>query len=104
MSAKDPNNAKGARAGATTLGTANIPGPTTGAVLPCAKKHWFGIRVVDEAGKAVPGVKVKLKLTDGTTPVITIDETGSYTTAKCLDPGNCDVSFPDLFDVEWKPQ
>ncbi len=104
MSAKDPKNAKEAKTGAGNLGEDKNPAPKEGVVQPCDKKHWFGVRVVDKKGKVVPGVKVKLKLTDGTTPVITIDKTGAYKTTKCLNPGNCEVSFPDLFDVEWKPQ
>ncbi len=104
MSSKDPQTAKNAQQGANNLGGNNGPQGGNGAVLPCQKKHWFGIRVVDEKGKPVPGVKVKLKLTDGTTPAITIDDTGGYTTAKCLEAGNCEVTFPELFDVEWKPQ
>ena len=104
MSAKDPQNAKNAKEGTGNLGTGTNPAPKQDTVLPCQKKHWFGIRVVDEKGKAVAGVKVSLKLTDGTTPTITTDKSGSYKTDKCLSPGDCEVSFPDLFDVAWKPQ
>ena len=104
MSAKDSNNAKNAKDGAGNLGNGETPAPKEETVLPCQKKHWLGIRVVDEKGKAVSGVKVKLKLTDGTTPVITVDKSGNYKTAKCLSPGDCEISFPDLFDVEWKPK
>ena len=104
MSAKDPKNAKGAKEGGGGLGGGKNPAPKGAPVLPCKKKHWFGVRVVDEKGKVVPGVKVKLKLTDGTTPEIIIDKTGAYKTATTLDPGNCDVSFPDLFDAEWNPK
>jgi hypothetical protein len=104
MSAKDPKNAKGAKQGGGNLGGGKIPAPKGAPVQPCKKKHWFGVRVVDEKGKVVPGVKVKLKLTDGSTPVITIDKTGTHKTATTLDPGNCEVSFPDLFDAEWNPK
>jgi hypothetical protein len=104
MSAKDPQNAKQAKEGAENLGGGQNPVVQEKPVLPCRKKHWIGVRVVDDQGKPVPGVKVKLKLNDGTTPDITVGKTGSYTTPKNLDTGNCEVSFPELFDVEWKPQ
>jgi hypothetical protein len=73
------------------------------------KKDWIGVRVVDEDGKPVKDVKVRLKLTDGSVTTVDfasakLEADGSYRTEKILDPGDCEISFPDLFDVEWKAQ
>lgn len=104
MGSKNSKNAKTAQKGAKQLSDNPVPSPTVTPVQTCVPKHWIGVRVVDEAGKPVPGIKVTLKLTDGTNPTITTDSTGSYTTTKTLDAGNCEISFPDLFDLEWNPQ
>jgi hypothetical protein len=33
-----------------------------------------------------------------------LEPDGSYRTEKVLDPGLCEISFPDLDGSEWKPQ
>jgi len=104
MSSKAVDNANAAQTGAQNLGSAPNPNPQDPPVMPCQKKHWIGVRVVDENGKPVKGVQVKIKLTDGTTTDITIDKSGSYKTAKVLPPGNCEISLPKIYDPEWKPQ
>jgi hypothetical protein len=104
MSSKNANNGKNAKSGAgKDFNPAPIPVPKQDPV-PCAPKHWIGVRVVNEKGKPVAGVKLKLKLTDGTTPEVTSDKNGKYTTPKNLPAGNCEISFPDVFDLEWKEQ
>ncbi len=62
------------------------------------------MRVVDENGKALRGVRLKVKLTDGTTVDVTSDKNGKYTSAKSYPAGNCDITFPDTFNLEWKEQ
>jgi hypothetical protein len=103
MGSKDAKNAQNAQNGAQDLGNDQNPDQGGGGAQPC-KNHWIGVRVVDENGKAVAGVKMNLKLPDNSTSNITFDKKGSYTTPKNLDPGNCEISFPDLFDAEWTPQ
>ena len=76
---------------------------------PQKNKDWIGVRVIDESGKAVKDIKVKMKLTDGSVVTIdfastALDGDGSYKTARTIDPGDCEISFPDTYDIEWKPQ
>jgi hypothetical protein len=104
MSAKDPKNGNNAKAGAAKdCKAVPAPGGKANPVLGCEQKHWIGVRVVGEDGKPLAGVKIKLKLTDGTTRDVVSDANGKYVTDKVLPAGSCDISFPDLFDIEWQP-
>ncbi len=62
---------------------------------------WIEIELVDEAGKPVPGEKYSIKLPDGRTESGTLDGKGFARVAP-IDPGTCDVSFPDLDKDAWK--
>ena len=105
MSAKNPVNGKQAKDGAGQNFQQNpVPQAKANPVQECTPKHWIGVRVVDEMGKPVAGLKIKLKLTDGTTTEVTSDKQGKYTTAKVLPAGSCDISLPGVFDPEWKEQ
>jgi hypothetical protein len=73
------------------------------------KKHWFGIRVVDEAGKVLKDVTAQLSLTDGSSPSVDfsheeLEKDGTWRTQKVLESGQCEVSFPQIFNMEWWPQ
>jgi len=103
MSGKNPSNAKAAKDGAAKDFSASpAPDATEDPVPACEKKHWMAVRVVDERGKPVKDVKVKLKLSDGSTSNITTDKNGKFKTPKNLPPGNCTIALPDVFDAEWK--
>ena len=72
-------------------------------------KHWIGVKVVDEDGKAVKDVTVQCNMDDGFGfPVdlskAKLEADGSCKTAKVLEGANCSFTFPSLFDVEWWPQ
>jgi hypothetical protein len=96
--------------GAATQSQSSSPVPQGGQpVLPCQQKHWFGIRVVDEAGKVVKDVTAELLLTGGTQAVVdfsteTLEKDGTWRTQKVLESGQCVVSFPELYNLEWWPQ
>jgi len=105
MSSKDPGTGKAAKDGAANNFKADaMPDAKADPVLPCKTCHWLGVRVVNDKGKPVAGVKMKLTLTDGTTPVVTSDKNGKFATKKVLSPGTCTIAMPDLFDAEWKEQ
>ena len=76
---------------------------------PCPlKKHWIGIKVQDEDGKKVTDVKVNVKLPDGGSLSIdfgseTLESDGTYRTKKVLAPGKCDITFPEVYNLEWWP-
>jgi type VI secretion system secreted protein VgrG len=65
------------------------------------KKHWIGLKLVDEAGKPVPGEEYIITLPDGTTVASgTTDEKGEARVEN-IDPGNCKITFPNLDQDVW---
>ena len=91
----------------------SVPEPVDGKTAEnCPLKdntHWIAVRVVGEDdGKVIKDVSVKLKLTDGTERTVklsdvTLKRDGSYR-IDGLPAGVCDISLPETFDPEWKPQ
>jgi hypothetical protein len=79
--------------------------------LPCEKKdkHWVGVRVEDEDGKLVKPITVHMKLPDASELDVdmrtaALDGSGAFKTAVIYDPGNCEFSFPELYNLEWWPK
>ena len=67
------------------------------------KKHYIEIKLVDDAGKPVPGEPYKVTLPDGTTVADgTLDDKG-FARVDNIDPGSCKVTFPNLDKRTWKP-
>jgi hypothetical protein len=64
-------------------------------------KTWVGIAMVDDEGKPVPGQKYRVKTPDGVVHEGTLDAQGKAMISN-LDPGNCEISFPDIDGKEWK--
>lgn len=65
------------------------------------KKNWIEVHLVDEAGADVPNEAVKITLTDGTIAEGTTNEKGKFRVDN-IDPGNCQVTFPNLDQDAWK--
>ena len=110
MGAKDPETAKAAKAGADGHPDAEYPEREPRPVLPCQKKHWIAVRVEFEDGKLVEnGILMRLKLNNGETRDVTLhpgrQPDGKYSTGYILDLTSvCEVTFPDMYDVECKPR
>ena len=67
------------------------------------KKSWIEIQLNDETGNPMPGEPYKITLSDGTTVADgTLDEKGFARVAN-IDPGNCQVTFPNLDKDAWEP-
>jgi len=64
------------------------------------KTHWIEVELVDDAGQPVTGQTFEIKLPDGTYYTGTTDEKGKGKVTK-IDPGSCDISFPDLDQDAW---
>ena len=64
-------------------------------------KTWVEIELLTEAGKPVPHQRYRVKLPDGLVDEGTLDAKGRARFTR-LDPGMCEVSFPDLDGREWK--
>lgn len=65
------------------------------------RTSWIEIELVDEAGGPVPGEKYSIILPDGRTETGTLDGKGLARVAP-IDPGTCEVTFPDLDKAAWK--
>lgn len=65
-----------------------------------SEKTWIEIKLVDEQGDPVPGEKYEVKVPDGTLATGTLDEKG-YAKISGIDPGTCDISFPNLDKQAW---
>jgi hypothetical protein len=67
---------------------------------PTKPKTWIRFKLVDQDDKPIPNERYKLKLTDGTLKEGRLDSDGSVFESG-LDPGNCEISFPDLHEKDW---
>ena len=66
------------------------------------KAHYIEIALVDEAGKPVAGESVRVTLPDGKTLAEgCTNEKGEYK-VRGIDPGSCQICFPDLDQNAWE--
>lgn len=65
-----------------------------------SEKTWIEIKLVDEQGDPVPGERYEVKVPDGSVATGTLDEKG-YAKINGIDPGSCDISFPNLDKSAW---
>jgi hypothetical protein len=75
------------------------PPPT---VVSTDKKHWIEIAMVDENGNPVSGQGYKIVLPDGNVMTGRLDSRG-LARINGIDPGTCQVTFPDLDKTVWRP-
>jgi hypothetical protein len=66
-----------------------------------AVKTWISIRVLDEDGNPVPDVAYSVTLPDGSIMTGSLDDQGSARFDD-IDPGLCQVSFPEIHAKEFK--
>jgi hypothetical protein len=69
--------------------------------VPSPVKTWIEIVLIDDKGKPVPGEKYRLRITDGSMREGNLDSEGSVR-VNGIDPGSCEVSFPNLDGKEWR--
>jgi type VI secretion system secreted protein VgrG len=68
------------------------------------KKHYIEIQLYDDDGNPVPGEPYKVTLPDGTTIADgTLDDKG-FARVDNIDPGTCQVTFPNLDKDSWAPK
>ena len=77
--------------------------PAQKGVLPCQKKSWFAIRLVDDKDKMVAGLTLKLKVTGlGETERVTVTATDPLRIDQ-LDPGGkADVLSVESAEGGWE--
>jgi hypothetical protein len=77
--------------------------PQVQGVLPCEKKSWFAIRIVDDKDAVVEGLTLKLKITDlGDTDRITSKGVDPIKIETLAPGGKGDVTFIECDDVVWE--
>lgn len=118
LSPRDPDVADNARPGAAQAKTgSHARGKMTGGDIdpeapthdPSSKankdkKHWIEIELFDEEGNPVPGELYRITLPDGTTVASgTLDDKG-FARVDHIDPGTCQVTFPNLDKDVWRPK
>jgi type VI secretion system secreted protein VgrG len=82
----------------------NAPTHNPNAPANADKKHWIEIQLNDDDGKPVPGEPYKVTLADGTTVADgTLDDKG-FARVDNIDPGTCQVTFPNLDKRSWDPK
>jgi type VI secretion system secreted protein VgrG len=65
------------------------------------EKSWVEIELVDEQGNPVPGERYEIKTPDGRLAKGTLDGKG-FARVSGIDPGNCEITFPELDKDAWK--
>lgn len=75
--------------------------PVGAGVQACVKKSWIGIKLVDQENNPVPGELYQVELPNGSKVKGKLDATGVATINE-IDPGTCEVSFPNRDANDWK--
>lgn len=65
-------------------------------------RDWIAIELVDEKGKPIPNERFRIELPDGSYTEGKLDGAGQAR-LNDIDPGTCQVTFPDIDGKEWKP-
>lgn len=78
------------------------PPPAAPPPRPTATKTWIEIELVDDKGKPVVGERYRIVLPDGSQEEERLDGHGRARINN-LDPGECQISFPDIDGREWGP-
>jgi hypothetical protein len=66
-----------------------------------AKKTWVEFQLLDQDGEPVAGARYRLKITDGSVREGSLNELGRVR-VNGIDPGTCQISFPQYDGREWK--
>jgi type VI secretion system secreted protein VgrG len=82
----------------SAAGAASAAGPTAE-----TKKTWFEVKLLDTEGKPVAGEAYKVTLPDGSVSEGTLDDKG-MARVEGIDPGSCQVTFPNMDKSVWKPK
>jgi hypothetical protein len=64
-------------------------------------RSWIEIELLDESDRPVPGVRFRAVLADGSVREGTLNAQG-LARLDDVEPGTCDLSFPDLDGREWE--
>jgi type VI secretion system secreted protein VgrG len=65
------------------------------------KTAWIEIELIDEADEPVPSEKYEITLPDGSVAKGTLDGDG-FARVDGIEPGSCEIAFPDLDKDAWE--
>ena len=65
------------------------------------EKSWIEIELVDEEDNPVPGERYRITLPDESVAQGTLDEKG-FARVEGIDPGTCQITFPELDKDAWE--
>lgn len=75
------------------------------AELPCQKKKtWIAVRVIDENGKVMPDIVVRMTPAAGAGQDVQTPAKGKSHEIRNIDPGQWKIELPGVFDQEWRFQ
>ena len=77
--------------------------PVGTGVQACPKTSWIEIKLVDQDSNPVPGEAYRVQVPDGSTVEGDLDDSG-FARVDGIDPGTCQVTFPNLDGHSWHPQ
>ena len=66
----------------------------------CSAKTWIGIQLKDNQGNPVPNEAYEIQLPDGRKVQGNLDSQGEAGVSD-IDPGNCQIRFPNLDAKSW---
>jgi type VI secretion system secreted protein VgrG len=67
------------------------------------ERHWIGIRLYDDNGLPLAGERYLVVLPDGSTVAKGRTNRDGEAEVRGIDPGSCEVTFPDLDGMTWQP-
>lgn len=96
-----PSPGSGALAQAVGVADVSAFGEIPPHVVSPDKTSWIEIELIDETGEPVPDQPYQIVLPDGSTVDGILDETGQAR-MEGIDPGTCQITFPDMDKGAWK--
>jgi type VI secretion system secreted protein VgrG len=66
------------------------------------KTSWIEVQLIDDESNPVAGARYTVTMSDGTVWDSSTDDKG-VGRVDGIDPGSCDISFPDLDQDAWEP-
>lgn len=102
MADGDPVGSGCATCGGTATSSSSAFDDSSDVVSP-EKKSWIAIKLVDEDGKPVPNEEYRVILPDGSTVEGDLNKRG-FACLRGIDPGTCQITFPNLDQSAWKPK
>ena len=76
-------------------------GSTSSSSAVSQSTSWIEIKLIDQDGNPVPGEEFSVQLPDGSPFDGYLDDQGFYR-LEGIDPGTCQVTFPNFDTQDWK--